>query len=121
MFIDTFLEIERTPYTQNAQHLHKKREGWTGKYKEKRAGKTGKDILPPDNQKFSRALASLTELGYTGLKPEDLARLTKQTDYESEINIMGEVRAYFDVAYKVPYDSSILALPLSLLSYLASP
>ncbi len=49
----------------------------------------------------AEALAALAALGYTGLTEEDLGKLNKADEYEEELQLMAEVRAYFQVAYKV--------------------
>ncbi|KZT07896.1 uncharacterized protein LAESUDRAFT_811749 [Laetiporus sulphureus 93-53] len=46
------------------------------------------------------ALALLTKLGYTGLEVEDLGKLNPPDEFEEELEVMAEVRAYFHVAYK---------------------
>jgi hypothetical protein len=46
-------------------------------------------------------LAGLAKLGYTGLRVEDLGKLVKVDEYENELEVMAEVRAYFKVTYKV--------------------
>ena len=49
-----------------------------------------------------RALHALGELGYHGLNLERLKRLNPpDNEYEEEITVMADVRAYFQVAYKV--------------------
>lgn len=47
------------------------------------------------------ALSALAKLGYVGLTVEDLGKLNPPDEYEEELNVMAEVRAYFQVAYKV--------------------
>lgn len=51
--------------------------------------------------KVAKALALLTELGYTGVVEDDLGKLRPSDEYEAEMEVMAEVRAYFQVAYKV--------------------
>lgn len=46
-------------------------------------------------------LANLTKLGYTGVSEVDLGKLNPPDIYEEELQVMAEVRAYFQVAYKV--------------------
>ncbi|KZT66613.1 hypothetical protein DAEQUDRAFT_714663 [Daedalea quercina L-15889] len=48
----------------------------------------------------SDALALLTQLGYKGLRLEDLGKLNPPDEFEEELQVMAEVRAYFHVAYK---------------------
>ena len=47
------------------------------------------------------ALSALAKLGYVGLTVDDLGKLNPPDEYEEELNVMAEVRAYFQVAYKV--------------------
>lgn len=49
----------------------------------------------------TRALSALEELGFKDLTANDLARLTQYDSFDDEVNVMAEVRAYFQVAYKV--------------------
>lgn len=49
----------------------------------------------------SNALAALAALGYHGVKADDLKRLRSPDPHEIEIEVMAEVRAYFQIAYKV--------------------
>lgn len=46
-------------------------------------------------------LASLARLGYHGLTPAVFGKLVPPDEYEKELEVMAEVRAYFKVAYKV--------------------
>ena len=48
-----------------------------------------------------QALGLLANLGYTGLTTADLPKLLPADIYEDELDAMAEVRAYFQVAYKV--------------------
>ncbi|KAF7800172.1 hypothetical protein EIP86_011419 [Pleurotus ostreatoroseus] len=54
-----------------------------------------------DREQHEReALAALAMLGYHGITANDFAKLREQDIYESEMEVMAEVRAYFQVAYK---------------------
>ncbi|EJF61472.1 hypothetical protein DICSQDRAFT_161582 [Dichomitus squalens LYAD-421 SS1] len=55
-------------------------------------------------------LANLTKLGYHGLGEVDLGKLNPPDIYEEELQVMAEVRAYFQVAYKRVIDY----IPLSI-------
>ena len=50
-----------------------------------------------------QALGTLAQLGYEGLKAEDLGRLIQADPFEEELNVMADVMAYFHVAYKVQF------------------
>jgi hypothetical protein len=47
------------------------------------------------------ALAHLAKLGFAGLTEDDLGKLRPTDEYENELRVMAEVRAYWHVAYKV--------------------
>ena len=47
------------------------------------------------------AFAELAKLGLQGLKTEDLAKLRPVDDYEEELIVMAETRAFWQLAYKV--------------------
>ncbi|KAJ8474633.1 hypothetical protein ONZ51_g7084 [Trametes cubensis] len=71
-----------------------------------------------DNEKevlLNEALAVLAKLGYTGLTEEDLGKLNKTDEYDEELHLMAEVRAYFQVAYKRVIDYVPLAIDHSFL------
>lgn len=57
--------------------------------------------MPVSRSVASSALSNLAALGFANLKVEDLNRLLGPDPYEPEIIIMAEVRAYFQVVYKV--------------------
>ncbi len=52
-------------------------------------------------QLVAETLANLAKLGYTGIGEDDLGKLNPPDIYEEELQVMAEVRAYFQVAYKV--------------------
>ena len=56
-----------------------------------------------------QALGTLAQLGYEGLKAEDLGRLVQADPFEEELNVMADVMAYFHVAYKVQLFCSVNA------------
>jgi hypothetical protein len=57
---------------------------------------------PVDREaKIRDLLAQLALAGYTGLKEDDLDRLRPTDEYETELEVMAEARAYWQVAYKV--------------------
>ncbi|OCH87803.1 hypothetical protein OBBRIDRAFT_827487 [Obba rivulosa] len=61
-------------------------------------------------QRLSDALAALAALGYHGVTAEDLPKLRPSDEYEEELRVMAEVRAYFQVAYKRVIDYVPLAI-----------
>ncbi|OSD00790.1 hypothetical protein PYCCODRAFT_1393152 [Trametes coccinea BRFM310] len=64
------------------------------------------------------ALAELVKLGYQ-VSEEDLGKLNKPDEYEEELEVMAEVRAYFQVSYKRIIDYVPLSIDLHLLYALA--
>ena len=50
-------------------------------------------------------MAALAKLGLN-VTEEDLGKLNPPDEYEEELELMAEVRAYFDVSYKVRHPSS---------------
>ncbi|KAI0066060.1 P-loop containing nucleoside triphosphate hydrolase protein [Artomyces pyxidatus] len=89
-FIKASLEVEHAPFTQNTHYLQSCKEKWLSKYRDAH----GLGGL------LNTALSQLAALGYTGLNSEDLGRLIKPDQYETEMEVMAEVRGYFQVAYK---------------------
>lgn len=61
------------------------------------------DFAKKDKDKVDEALAALAAIGYTGLTTDDLGKLNPEDEYETELEVMAEVRAYFQVSYKVNY------------------
>jgi hypothetical protein len=53
-----------------------------------------------------RAFQALSEMGYSHLRKEDLARLHPPDEFYEELTVMADVRAYFQVAYKVRFSFS---------------
>jgi hypothetical protein len=52
-------------------------------------------------KRLREILGQLTSMGYTGLDEASLARSHHSDVYERELKVMAEVRAYWQVAYKV--------------------
>jgi len=68
--------------------------------------------------KVNIALATLAEIGYTGLTKESLGVLKPPDEYETELKVMAEVRGYFKVSYKVRIAFSCLAWMNGLVTFL---
>lgn len=56
---------------------------------------------PEDEEKINAALAALAAAGYGGLTAESLGKLNPPDEYATELQVMAEVRGYFQIAYKV--------------------
>lgn len=59
------------------------------------------DLQSTKSEKINTVLAGLASIGYTGLTEEDLGKLNPPDEYETELQVMAEVRGYFQVSYKV--------------------
>ncbi|KAF5354814.1 hypothetical protein D9756_005633 [Leucocoprinus leucothites] len=64
---------------------------------------------------IAKVLSGLAELGLTGIKANDLAKLLKTDDMEPALEIMADVRAYFQVAYKRFSDNIPMAIDRELI------
>ncbi|KAI0041018.1 hypothetical protein FA95DRAFT_1565838 [Auriscalpium vulgare] len=127
-FIEHILEMERTPFTQNTRRHQSTRDAWLMQYRSARSNASNHPLdsppstptsssdsdtahsihtparkMPPpaaDPARLARLLALLAENGYPGLHSEDLKRLNKPDEFDIEMNVMAEVRSYFQAAYK---------------------
>lgn len=97
-FVDAILEVEHMPFTQNTHYLQSRADEWRAKYKDERLPNAGLDM---DGNEINDALSLLARIGHPGLKEEDLGRLHPADEYQTEIDVMAEVRGYFQVSYKV--------------------
>lgn len=64
---------------------------------------------PKEKETLLSALAELTKLGYP-VKEDDLGKLNPPDEYQEELEVMAEVRAYFQVSYKVRLARAFAAL-----------
>jgi hypothetical protein len=166
--LQTIIEAELTPFTQNFHYLESSTDKWLSAFKEVRAGKLPQDFgderpqvvagasspftfgvyhkaernqprptttfqisvqeeaakpftfrapakieqserrvptstsqVSADPELAQNTLAALAKMGYTGITQADLGRLIPADEYQRELQVMAEVRAYFQVAYKV--------------------
>ncbi|KAI0696227.1 P-loop containing nucleoside triphosphate hydrolase protein [Cerioporus squamosus] len=108
--IKTILALEAaTPFTQNTHYFADKRDKQLAQYKQARPHGPVRLFSSPTEENMKNALASLARLGYT-VKEEDLGKLNPADEFEEELELMAEVRAYFYVAYKRVIDY----IPLSI-------
>lgn len=119
MEVEHALEREREPlWTQNNEYFLSSRLEWLGMYKTKRhepwTAPDGEDTSTPlpipikspasassAKTHQTRALEALAELGFEGITAADFHRLYPADKYEEELGVMADVRAHFQVAYKV--------------------
>ena len=117
--VQTILKMERAPpFTQNTHYLADKRSKLLAQYCGERQSITESSsviaalpfrFLAPtprsteqkgQGELVKEALAALAALGFHA-KEEDLHKLNPPDEFEEELEMMAEVRAYFQVAYKV--------------------
>ncbi|KAL0955559.1 hypothetical protein HGRIS_001798 [Hohenbuehelia grisea] len=121
--IDWLLRLEDRPFTLNTHYLAAYKDKFLSYYKAARQREnnatleeTIRQFKPSTSQQvfnqrtgrmegpevtgIAKVLAGLAEIGITGVKPEDLPKLLPPDAMEPALNIMAEVRAYFQVAYK---------------------
>ncbi|KAI0325983.1 hypothetical protein GY45DRAFT_1311315 [Cubamyces sp. BRFM 1775] len=72
-----------------------------------------------EQESLKNALAELIKLGYP-VSEDDLGKLNKTDEFEEEMEVMAEVRAYFEVSYKRIIDYVPLAIDRHLLYALTS-
>jgi len=108
--INSLCASEETPYTQNEHYFFSFRSKLLGRYKaiyRQSRGQQGVVTLlraynPPhnNNSHVANALSYLANLGISGIVAEDLAKLLPDDEMAPALEIMAEVRAYFQVAFK---------------------
>ncbi|KAF9459501.1 P-loop containing nucleoside triphosphate hydrolase protein [Collybia nuda] len=93
--------VHETAPAQPTQKSTPTRSSWShGNRGKKSSVEPGEDTTSDKEAKITNALASLAELGYIGLTTTDLGKLNPTDEYESELQVMAEVRGYFQIAYK---------------------
>jgi len=110
--IGSLCDSEKTPYTQNEDYFFSHRTKLLGRYKAIYRQSRGQQGVVTALQKYAtgvrdnqwtninQVLAYLPNIGITGLVAEDLAKLLPEDGMGPALDIMAEVRAYFQVAYK---------------------
>ena len=101
------VELDARPFTLNESTLNKLRLKFLTHLKNKRAPK----LVPSTSGSESAALAALAALGYTGIVAADLKKLRPVDPFETELEVMAETRAYFQIAYTVSSDRPRRPLP----------
>jgi hypothetical protein len=81
---------------QNRRDYDDIRDKWLNKYRRARRYRAVVDVTSPESQ----ALMYLARAGYGGLTVEDLVRLAPRDNFEDELIVMADVRAYFTIACK---------------------
>ncbi|KAG8901001.1 hypothetical protein FRB99_005637 [Tulasnella sp. 403] len=112
--VHSLCESEDTPYTQNEDFFFKTRNDLGATYKSVYQRSLSRppertvmmesphSHMPraPRPDPYNEAITALAKLGIHGINPHDLAQLIHVQDMQTALDIMAEVRAYFQVAYK---------------------
>jgi len=104
--IESLCQSEDAPYTQNEDFFFSIRTKLLSKYKSCYRQANGRTALFQSNgsrtqqQLISDAMAALAKLGLHGFNAEDMIKVLPEEKMDPALEIMAEVRAYFQVAYK---------------------
>ncbi|KAF7324988.1 hypothetical protein MKEN_00541200 [Mycena kentingensis (nom. inval.)] len=127
--IDKLIALEKpAPMTLNEHYLSDYKAKYLGRYRSarKKAANGTFSTHIGEHQPRSNALlhspmttiesilGDLARIGLPGLKAEDLAKLLPTDEMEAALEIMADVRAYFQVAYKRVTDNVPLAVDYEL-------
>jgi RNase adaptor protein for sRNA GlmZ degradation len=104
--LEQALELEKFPFfAGDIRDFDSAREEWLAHYKNERRNHPRNEMVTAQHSLFAEraALDALANIGYPNLEFDDLKRLGHIDDdeFEDELIVMAEVRAYFDVAHKV--------------------
>ncbi|KAL1744329.1 hypothetical protein HDZ31DRAFT_64162 [Schizophyllum fasciatum] len=133
--IDWLVEVEQAPFTLNTHYLNDYTDKFMSYYKSARQSQSNEGLMakirahgaqtatparPPGMRGgfvveaapsgIEKILAGAVEVGITGTKSEDVARLLAPDAMEPAMHIMADVRAYFQIAYKRFADNIPLAI-----------
>ncbi|RXW23709.1 hypothetical protein EST38_g2143 [Candolleomyces aberdarensis] len=134
--IKWFIELEALPFTLNQHYLSDYREKFLAYYKAareddirnfvtkqvkayKNTASTLSNSRASDDEYecpkgIPKVLLGLTEMGITGILPDDIYKILPADEMAPAISIMADVRAYFQVAYKRFADNIPLAVDYEL-------
>ncbi|KAJ7580963.1 P-loop containing nucleoside triphosphate hydrolase protein [Mycena floridula] len=117
--IERLIKLESQPFTLNTHYLADYKDKFMAQYKGHRKANMGVMKVLESYPKISKdhlnaILSYLGVIGIGGVKAVDLAQLLPSDAMTPALNIMAEVRAYFQVAYKRFADNVPLAIDLDL-------
>jgi hypothetical protein len=98
------ISLEECPYTLNEHYFSTTRERYLTLFRDGRTPKADVQNASVDAQQA--ALSALALIGYN-VQAQDLKKLLPSDEYEEELIVMSEVRAYWQVSYKVIYPDDI--------------
>ncbi|KAF8991466.1 P-loop containing nucleoside triphosphate hydrolase protein [Cyathus striatus] len=113
--IKWLLEVEGNPFSLNTHYLQDYKDKFLAHYKDAR-----KDKHPPDDSHESQGhvksvLSGLAALGFSRVEEKDFAKLLSGDKMEPALEIMANVRSYFQVSYKRFVDNIPLAIDYELI------
>ncbi|KAI0027599.1 P-loop containing nucleoside triphosphate hydrolase protein [Vararia minispora EC-137] len=111
-FLWASLQCELTAYTQNTHYLQTCKDRWLSRYRDMRLGNSPQQV---DQDVQNELFAVLAKAGRPGLGVHDLARLNEPDKFDTEMEVMAEVRGYFQVAYKRVIDVVPMLIDLTFL------
>ena len=94
-------ELDSQPFTMNSHYITDYKAKFLTTLVDQRHPKLQSSEL---GETVRSTLAGLNQLGYTGVTEDDLAKLRPTDPWQTELEVMAEVRAYWQVAYKVSTD-----------------
>ncbi|KAJ7587575.1 P-loop containing nucleoside triphosphate hydrolase protein [Mycena floridula] len=117
--IERLIELESQPFTLNTHYLADYKDKFMAQYKGHRKANMGvmkvlESYPKISNDHLNVILSYLGVIGIGGVEAVDLAQLLPNDAMTPALNIMAEVRAYFQVAYKRFADNVPLAIDLDL-------
>ena len=122
--ITLLLEAELEPFTRNQHYFSDYRSKFLGYYKGVRQASQSNDFIrnldSPSSSSFrdalTKTLTGLTEMGLQNVSPAALARVLPQDPMEEGIEIMADVRAYFQgwfVVLHCPFPLKLIILKVA--------
>lgn len=108
--------LDDRPFTMNDHYLTDVRVKLLAHLKEKRFPKGLVLDQAGHDDTVRTVLSGLNKIGIAGLKEDDLAKLRSTDEYEIELEVMAEIRAYWQVAYKVGCAASLFMQSAHVLS-----
>lgn len=97
------LELEDVPFSLNTHYLSDYKDKFMAYYKGERQRYSGSGVVATltedNNERVRDALAALAAIGLTGIDRTDLQKLLPTDQMDHALNIMADVRAYFQGSY----------------------
>ncbi|THH11229.1 hypothetical protein EW146_g8124 [Bondarzewia mesenterica] len=123
------LEAEMEPFTRNNHYLNDYRAKFLAYYKGVRQANQNNDFIrnlegtgpgstsETFQQAMTKTLSGFTEMGLHGIQPVALAKVLPEDPMEAGIEIMADVRAYFQGAFPIAAENNALVIIASTVAY----